>query len=56
MALTHWKKLRDNKYIGAYMLEPNQDIIAQIKSVTTEDVVSEDGRKENFNSHVPCGT
>lgn len=44
--LTHWKKLTNPDYLGAYALEPNQDLIVTIKSVSNELVASPDGKKE----------
>lgn len=44
---THWKKLTNPDYLGAYALEPGQDIIATIKSVGIEKVIGSDGKKED---------
>ena len=44
--LTHWKKLMNPDYLGAYALEPGQDLIATIKSVGNEEVTGTDGKKE----------
>lgn len=44
--LTHWKKLTNCDYLGAYALEPNQDLIVTIKSVSNELVTGADGKKE----------
>lgn len=44
--LTHWKKLTNPDYLGAYALEPGQDLIATIKSVANEVVTGSDGKKE----------
>lgn len=44
--LTHWKKLTNPDYLGAYALEPNQDLIVTIKSVSNEVVTGADGKKE----------
>lgn len=44
--LTHWKKLKNNNYIGAYFLEPNKDIILTIKDVRKETIIGTDGKKE----------
>ena len=44
--LTHWKKLTNPDYLGAYALEPGQDLIVTIKSVANEVVTSVDGKKE----------
>ena len=44
--LTHWKKLTNPDYLGAYALEPNHDLVVTIKSVSNELVASPDGKKE----------
>lgn len=44
---THWKKLTNPDYLGAYALEPGQDITATIKSVKVENIVGADGKKED---------
>lgn len=46
MELTHWKKLNNPDYLGAYAFQPGQDIIATIKYVHDEMVVGSDGKKE----------
>ena len=46
MNKTHWKKLQNPDYLGAYALEPGQDLIATIKSVGEEKVIGSDGKKE----------
>lgn len=45
MSMTHWKKLKDNDYLGAYILEPNKDMILTIKDVKKGEVIGEDGKK-----------
>ena len=44
--LTHWKKLTNPDYLGAYALEPGQDLIVTINYVANEVVVGTDGKKE----------
>ena len=44
--LTHWKKLTNPDYLGAYALEPGKDLIVAIKSVANEVVTGTDGKKE----------
>lgn len=44
--LTHWKKLTNPDYLGAYALEPGQDLIVTIKTVSNEVVTGTDGKKE----------
>ena len=46
MEKTHWKKLTNPDYLGAYALEDGKDLVAQIKSVGQEMVCGPDGRKE----------
>lgn len=43
---THWKKLHNPDYLGAYALTPGQDLIATIKKVQNEIVTGPDGKKE----------
>lgn len=44
--LTHWKKLHNPNYIGAYALQPGEEPIYTIDRVTIEKVVGSDGKKE----------
>lgn len=44
--LTHWKKLTNPDYLGAYALDVGQDMILTIRSVANEPVVGADGKKE----------
>lgn len=44
--LTHWKKLTNPDYLGAYAIEPGQDLIVTVKSVANEVVTGTDGKKE----------
>lgn len=44
--LTHWKKLTNPDYLGAYALEPGKDLVVTIKSVANEIVTGTDGKKE----------
>lgn len=46
MGQTHWKKLNNPDYLGAYALEPGKDLIAQIAKVGQEMVHGPDGKKE----------
>lgn len=43
---THWKKLVNPDYIGAYSLPEGEDMIVTILSVSREIVVSTNGKKE----------
>lgn len=42
----HWKMLTDCQYLGAYSLQPGQEIVLTIKSVGQEPVIGTDGKKE----------
>jgi len=44
--LTHWKKLTHPDYLGAYALEPGQDMVLTIKSCAIEIVNGTDGKKQ----------
>ena len=46
-SFTHWKKLQNPDYLGAYALNPGEEIIATIKSVKNENVIGTDGKTEN---------
>ncbi len=46
MERTHWKKLTNPDYLGAYSLEEGKDLILTIKSVGNEIVTGSDGKKE----------
>lgn len=46
MSKTHWKKLTNPDYLGAYALIPGQDLIATIKNVKREIVTGPEGKKE----------
>lgn len=43
---THWKKLVNPLYIGAYSLNPNEDLIVKITHVGREIVTTTGGKKE----------
>lgn len=43
---THWKKLQNPDYLGAYSLEPGEDLVLTIKSIKKESVTGPDGKKE----------
>lgn len=47
MSKTHWKKLVNPNYLGAYSIEDGKDLIYRIKQVRMEDIVGENGRKES---------
>ncbi|NIV12868.1 MAG: hypothetical protein GWN62_16785 [Aliifodinibius sp.] len=44
---THWRKLRNPDYLGAYSLEPGQDLTVKIEKVQVETVTGSDGKKED---------
>ena len=43
---THWKRLINPNYIGAYALPPGMDMTVEIVSVNLEEVVATGGKKE----------
>lgn len=43
---THYKRLQHPDYLGAYALDPGQDLIVTIKEVKKEMVQGADGKKE----------
>lgn len=45
--LTHWKELMDSPYLGAYCLQPGQEIVLTIAKVGKESVIGADGKKED---------
>jgi hypothetical protein len=45
--MTHWRKLTNPNYIGAYDLQPNQELKITIESVTQEMVKNQDGKDES---------
>lgn len=46
MAQTHWKKLQNPDYLGAYSLDPGKTLIVTIKLLKKEVVTGPDGKKE----------
>lgn len=44
--LTHWKKLINPDYIGAYALTPDEDLVVTIDYVQRQEVVGTGGKKE----------
>ena len=46
MAKTHWRKLTNPNYLGAYSLEDGQDIVLTIAYVKQEEVTGSDGKKD----------
>ena len=44
--MTHWKKLTNPDYLGAYSLEPGQDIVLTIERVQVETITGPEGKKE----------
>ena len=44
--LTHWKKLTNPNYIGAYSLQPGEERIVTITKVVRENVKGIDGKSE----------
>lgn len=43
---THWKKAFNPDYLGAYSLDPGQELILTIKNLKTEKVKNADGRED----------
>lgn len=46
MRLTHWKKLSNPNYLGAYSIEDNKDLILTISKVQQETVTGPDWKKD----------
>jgi hypothetical protein len=46
MAQTHWKKLHNPDYIGAYAIDPGKSLIVTIRTIKNEVVTGPDGKKE----------
>lgn len=44
---THWKRLTNPDYLGAYALDQGQELIATIQRVCLEKVTGADGKKED---------
>lgn len=44
--MTHWKKLTNPNYLGAYSIEDGKDLVLTIGTVANETVVGTDGKKE----------
>lgn len=44
--LTHWKKLTNPDYLGAYALQPGEEIIVTIKDFKQDNVIGTGGTKE----------
>lgn len=47
MGKTHWKKLTNPNYLGAYALEPGEEPIYTIKEIKREIVTGQGGNKED---------
>ena len=47
MGLTHWKKLSNPNYLGAYSIEDGKDLVLTISNVKQEQVIGTDGKKED---------
>lgn len=44
---THWKKLTNPNYLGAYSIEDGRDLVLTIKDVREEKVIGADGKKDD---------
>ena len=47
MSETHWKKLTNPNYLGAYAFNPGEEKIVTIESVAKEEVIGESGKTED---------
>lgn len=47
MSLTHFKRLTNPNYLGAYSLDGGTDIVLTIKELNVEPVIGSDGKKED---------
>ncbi len=45
--MTHWKKLTNPNYLGAYSIEDGKDLILTIGTVAEETVIGADGKRED---------
>lgn len=43
---THWKKLSNPNYLGAYAITPDSDMVVTINRAVNEDVVGSSGKKD----------
>ena len=48
MKKTHYKKLMNTDYIGAYSLDEGKDMIVTVSSVAKEEVTGDGGKKESL--------
>lgn len=46
MTKTHWKKLHNPDYLGAYALNPGEDLILTIDYLREEEITGNSGKKE----------
>jgi len=46
MSKTHWRKMTNPNYMGAYSLDEGRDVVLTIAYVRQEDVIGSDGKKE----------
>lgn len=46
MSKTHWKKFTNPDFLGAYAIEPDEDLILTIKSVGNESFTGQGGKKD----------
>ena len=46
MSKTHWRKMTNPNYLGAYSIEDGRDLILTIAYVRQEDVIGSDGKRE----------
>lgn len=46
MSKTHWKKFNNPEFLGAYAIEPGEDLIATIQSASQEKFTGQGGKKD----------
>lgn len=46
MSMTHWKKLTNPEYLGAYAFDPGEEKIVTIDHIAEEGVIGPDGKRE----------
>lgn len=46
MTQTHWKKLTNPNYLGAYAFDENQEMVVKIKEVRVESVQNAQGKED----------
>ena len=44
---THWRKLNNQNYLGAYSIEDGKDLVLTISNVRQEELIGTDGKKDD---------